>query len=224
VGPRVVLYAVVKRKIPSPRRESNPRTPIIQPIAQRYTDWAITVLNDYRQVLLNSSDNTVFVRLVAVSWVNDRFIKRAGYGRQTDSIIMNRLIGKDVAQFSVRPEEAGKTESSVRKVRSTSFNHWTGRLESWLNTSARGCITTFAVLIVTMGTLTWPAKGARSLKRDNSFMPNQLPLPRNFWRKLQIWSLKYQHQNYHNIHSNVNIVGFSEPCFQLTCSRRECRH
>jgi hypothetical protein len=44
VGPRAVLDAVVKRKIPSPRRESNPRSPIIQPVAQRYTDWAITAL------------------------------------------------------------------------------------------------------------------------------------------------------------------------------------
>jgi hypothetical protein len=34
VGPRAVLDTVVKRKIPSPRRESNPRTPIIQPVAQ----------------------------------------------------------------------------------------------------------------------------------------------------------------------------------------------
>jgi hypothetical protein len=42
LGPRAVLDAVVKRKIPSPRRQSNPRTPIVQPIAQRYTDWAIT--------------------------------------------------------------------------------------------------------------------------------------------------------------------------------------
>jgi hypothetical protein len=38
VGPSAVLDAVVKRKIPSHRRESNPRTPIIQPVAQRYTD------------------------------------------------------------------------------------------------------------------------------------------------------------------------------------------
>jgi hypothetical protein len=38
VGPRAVLDAVVKRKIPSPRRESNPRTPLVQPVAQRYTD------------------------------------------------------------------------------------------------------------------------------------------------------------------------------------------
>jgi hypothetical protein len=34
VGPRAILEAVVKRKIPSPRRESNPRTLIIQPVAQ----------------------------------------------------------------------------------------------------------------------------------------------------------------------------------------------
>jgi hypothetical protein len=40
VGPRAVLDAVVKRKIPGPRRESNPRIPVVQPVAQRYTDWA----------------------------------------------------------------------------------------------------------------------------------------------------------------------------------------
>jgi hypothetical protein len=44
VGTRAVLDAVVKRKIPSPHRESNPRTPIIQPVAQRHTDGAITAL------------------------------------------------------------------------------------------------------------------------------------------------------------------------------------
>jgi hypothetical protein len=41
VGPRAVLDTVVKRKIPSPSRESNPRTPIVQPVAQRYSDWAL---------------------------------------------------------------------------------------------------------------------------------------------------------------------------------------
>jgi hypothetical protein len=44
VGPRAVLDAVVKRKTPSPRQLSNPRTPIVQPVAQRYTDRAITAL------------------------------------------------------------------------------------------------------------------------------------------------------------------------------------
>jgi hypothetical protein len=38
LGPRAVLDAVVKKKIPSFRRESNPGTPIIQPVAQRYTE------------------------------------------------------------------------------------------------------------------------------------------------------------------------------------------
>jgi hypothetical protein len=33
VGPRAVLDAVMKRKIPSPRMESNPRIPIVQPVA-----------------------------------------------------------------------------------------------------------------------------------------------------------------------------------------------
>jgi hypothetical protein len=33
VGPRAVLDAVVKRKIPSPRRESKLRTPIVEPVA-----------------------------------------------------------------------------------------------------------------------------------------------------------------------------------------------
>jgi hypothetical protein len=33
VGPRSGLDAVTKRKFLSPRRESNPRTPIIQPVA-----------------------------------------------------------------------------------------------------------------------------------------------------------------------------------------------
>jgi hypothetical protein len=38
VGLRAVLDAVVKRKIPIYRRESNARTPNVQCIAQRYTD------------------------------------------------------------------------------------------------------------------------------------------------------------------------------------------
>jgi hypothetical protein len=38
MGPRAVLDAVVKRKIPNRHRESNPRTPIVQPVAQLYID------------------------------------------------------------------------------------------------------------------------------------------------------------------------------------------
>jgi hypothetical protein len=52
VGPRANLDAVVKRKIPGPRRESNLRTPIVQSVAQRYTDWAITALLSLLLVIL----------------------------------------------------------------------------------------------------------------------------------------------------------------------------
>jgi hypothetical protein len=41
---RAVLDAVVKRKIRGPLRESNPRTPTVQPVAQRYIDLAVTAL------------------------------------------------------------------------------------------------------------------------------------------------------------------------------------
>jgi hypothetical protein len=38
VGHRAILDAVVKRKIPSLHQESNPRTPIVQPVVSHYTD------------------------------------------------------------------------------------------------------------------------------------------------------------------------------------------
>jgi hypothetical protein len=65
VGPRAVLDAVVKRKISSPRLESNARTPNFQPVAQRYTDWTITVPRPYVAVpkLLNEF-SWIFVPLV----------------------------------------------------------------------------------------------------------------------------------------------------------------
>jgi hypothetical protein len=38
MGPRAVLDVVVKRKIPSPCRDSNPDYPIVQSVASGYTD------------------------------------------------------------------------------------------------------------------------------------------------------------------------------------------
>jgi hypothetical protein len=48
VGPRAVLDAVVKRKIPRTRRESNPRTLIVQPIAQRRR-WKYDIKTDVKE-------------------------------------------------------------------------------------------------------------------------------------------------------------------------------
>jgi hypothetical protein len=39
VGPRFGLDVVLKGKIPSPSRESNPDHPILQPLASRHTDY-----------------------------------------------------------------------------------------------------------------------------------------------------------------------------------------
>jgi hypothetical protein len=44
VGPRAILDMVVKRKILCPCQELNPRTQIVQPVAQCYTYLAITAL------------------------------------------------------------------------------------------------------------------------------------------------------------------------------------
>jgi hypothetical protein len=43
VGPRAVLDAVVKRKIPSPCQELKPKTLIVQPVAS--VDYLICILN-----------------------------------------------------------------------------------------------------------------------------------------------------------------------------------
>jgi hypothetical protein len=56
VGPRAVLNTVVKRKIPGPRRESNPRTPVVQPVAQRYK-WNLTSILD-NSMPFNLYENT----------------------------------------------------------------------------------------------------------------------------------------------------------------------
>jgi hypothetical protein len=73
VGPRAVLNAVVKRKIPSPRRESKPRTPIDQPVAQRYTDWAITALQKGKWELYlctNPLRSLQLIRIKSLSLLN----------------------------------------------------------------------------------------------------------------------------------------------------------
>jgi hypothetical protein len=68
-GPRAVLDAVVKRKIPSPCRKSNPRTPIVQPVAQRYTDWA-------EEITLINSNLTFRAGITITSVVNDMLLSK----------------------------------------------------------------------------------------------------------------------------------------------------
>jgi hypothetical protein len=79
VGSRAVLDTMAKRKIPSPRRESNPRTPIVQPVAQRYTDWAITAL-----VLFDKNIENFFIK--GCQELNEAVIpiKSRGKGEKSD--------------------------------------------------------------------------------------------------------------------------------------------
>jgi hypothetical protein len=78
VDPRAVLDVVVKRKIPSPQRESNPRTPILQPVASHYTDRAmvnnnavISAVSCYWLVL-------IFMTAVNVSTMKAKLNKKMG--------------------------------------------------------------------------------------------------------------------------------------------------
>jgi hypothetical protein len=64
-GPRAGLNTASKRKIPSPRRESNPEHPIVQPVANRLTNGAIPPVNigqDYTGV--QKSRKWVFVSFI----------------------------------------------------------------------------------------------------------------------------------------------------------------
>jgi hypothetical protein len=53
VGPKAVLDAAVKRKIPSLRRESNPRTPIVQVEVKNAWSYTSTVLIRLLGAVLN---------------------------------------------------------------------------------------------------------------------------------------------------------------------------
>jgi hypothetical protein len=50
LDPRAVLDTVVNGELPSPRRESNTRSPIVHLVAQSYTDWAVTALKMWPNV------------------------------------------------------------------------------------------------------------------------------------------------------------------------------
>jgi hypothetical protein len=59
VGPRAVLDAMVKRKIPSPRRESKLRTPTVQPVAQRCKTDKCVLDRHARERLMLTADSQI---------------------------------------------------------------------------------------------------------------------------------------------------------------------
>jgi hypothetical protein len=48
VGPRAGLNTVEKKKIPSPRRDSKPDHPTVQPVSNRYTNWHVSFVILYQ--------------------------------------------------------------------------------------------------------------------------------------------------------------------------------
>jgi hypothetical protein len=102
VGSRAVLDAVVKRKIPSLRLESNPRTPIVQSVAQRYTDWAIffslwnilfsKYLSDNWTLYAEANQTAHFVDLV--SWISPHIPCDCSSIRQCDVDLVSLVHAK----------------------------------------------------------------------------------------------------------------------------------
>jgi hypothetical protein len=66
VSPRAGLDEVEKRKIPSPRRESKLRTPIVQPVASRCTDWAIPALSQSLPWYLHAHKTELWKKIVGI--------------------------------------------------------------------------------------------------------------------------------------------------------------
>jgi hypothetical protein len=62
VGLRAVLDTVVKRRILSPRQESNPRSPIVQPIAVAIREKYIWGFCDWREEV-KSVDNFILFKM-----------------------------------------------------------------------------------------------------------------------------------------------------------------
>jgi hypothetical protein len=87
VGPRAVLDTVVKRKIPSPRRESNPFHQTVQPIVNHYTDWeiinckvALMLMHHKIKVYIRRGDRTVNIHVLVTRWkLNCRLLSHTHY-------------------------------------------------------------------------------------------------------------------------------------------------
>jgi hypothetical protein len=77
MGPRAVLDAVEKRRIPSPRRESNPRTLIVYPDTflqhDRYTSISLSQL---RELTVYISPNSRHGRVLLEKLIVTQFVRQ----------------------------------------------------------------------------------------------------------------------------------------------------
>jgi hypothetical protein len=66
VGPRAVLDALVKRKIPSLRRQSNPRTPIVQTVRKVQENQKGFEFNGSHQLLVYADDVKILAENISI--------------------------------------------------------------------------------------------------------------------------------------------------------------
>jgi hypothetical protein len=121
VGPRDVQDTVVKRKIPSPHRESNSRTPIVQPVAQRYTDWAITALLEVFTIAETS--NLTISSVFAVIKLNETKIRC----REFVTPGTWKSLTSAISVMVVEPQFEGLTETKLWNAACQETISWTLR-------------------------------------------------------------------------------------------------
>jgi hypothetical protein len=131
VGPRALLNAAVERKIPSPRRESNPRTPIVQAIAQRYTDWAITALFFY--VVLSNIDKGL-----VMNWF-------------TEQVLPKCLKGFTVSEVNSDSEQARGPNPWNEHTNKQTNNSWRDLMEFYTWISYRNVWTLRQIVLLYSG-------------------------------------------------------------------------
>jgi hypothetical protein len=172
VGPRAVLDAVVRRKIPSSRRQSNPRTPIVQPVARHYTDWAITALTERFYLILNLIKPThlKFNLNVSIQSGGSRGSK-CGFWTVT-----------------VRPWVGCKTRVKRQQVTASAGSHETTLRDVWyLNTDPRVCHVAHSV-----PTTLWIPPACNLYlggDEDKFFSHLQVASQRNLYRHVPYWIL-----------------------------------
>jgi hypothetical protein len=108
MGPRAGLDIVSRRKIPGPRRESNPDHPIVQPVGSRYTDWdipahvfilheiRISIFCRYRIVIVWGYTDCLHKMNISYEMKRNTFIQRVFYEPKRSlysnkSILLNTL-------------------------------------------------------------------------------------------------------------------------------------
>jgi hypothetical protein len=124
MGPRAGLDAVEKRKIPSPRRESNLRTPIVHPVASRYA-WNTLALQGgsrgqgppkrwYPTTTLHGVTNQKTSTRI---WTSFRFLRLVYEG--VSKSFWTESITKYTLTFGIAPSEATQRVMAAKHARLT---------------------------------------------------------------------------------------------------------